>query len=95
MHLVLRMVVMARSPFQNFLDYYIDTLCKKQALSSPNIRQISPAGFVDIAQIHHRGLMAVIKERGIRSFIAYFVISSSISARATGRPPSYTSRQQA
>ena len=56
LHLVLRMVVMARSPFQNFLDYYIGTLCKKQALSSPNIRQFSPAGFVDIAQIHHRGL---------------------------------------
>lgn len=56
MHLVLRMVVMARSPFQNFLDYYIGTLRKKQALSSPNIRQISPVSFVDIAQIHHMGL---------------------------------------
>jgi hypothetical protein len=37
LHLVLRMMVMARSPSQNFLAYYIGTFLKMQAFSFPNI----------------------------------------------------------
>jgi hypothetical protein len=37
LHLVLRMMVMARSPSQNFLAYYIGTFRKMQAFSFPNI----------------------------------------------------------